>query len=239
MQPKISIQNVYYAYADETEVLRNVSLDILPNEVFVLFGPSRSGKSTLLRLLNRLSDLLVGGRFQGTILFNGQNIFERSVNVFDLRRRVSMVFAVPTPLPGSIRDNLTYGLKMAGLRGQAPLVAYLFFRLAMPIIIALIALVYLFLIAAYEYPPLIKIGLALVAGYLGFYLPNMLVENLVQRRQTSIKNAFPGAETARRVTRAPRRWGRGRGRRRRRRGRRGRRAGGRRGRRPVPRDRGP
>jgi tight adherence protein C len=88
-----------------------------------------------------------------------------------------------------VRDKL----KMAGLRGQAPLVAYLFFRLAMPIIIALIALVYLFIIAAYEYPPLIKVGLALVAGYLGFYLPNMFVENLVQRRQTSIKNAFPDA----------------------------------------------
>jgi tight adherence protein C len=88
-----------------------------------------------------------------------------------------------------VRDKL----KMAGLRGQAPLVAYLFFRLAMPIIIAVIALVYLFLIAAYEYPPPIKVGLALVAGYLGFYLPNMFIENLVQRRQTSIKNSFPDA----------------------------------------------
>jgi tight adherence protein C len=88
-----------------------------------------------------------------------------------------------------VRDKL----KMAGLRGQAPLVAYLFFRLAMPIIIAVIALVYLFLIAAYEYPPPIKVGLALVAGYLGFYLPNMFIGNLVQRRQTSIKNAFPDA----------------------------------------------
>ena len=88
-----------------------------------------------------------------------------------------------------VRDKL----KMAGLRGQAPLVAYLFFRLAMPIIIAVIALVYLFLIAAYEYPPPIKVGLALVAGYLGFHLPNMFIENLVQRRQTSIKNSFPDA----------------------------------------------
>ena len=62
-----------------------------------------------------------------------------------------------------------------------------------PIIIAVIALVYQFLIAAYEYPPPIKVGLALVAGYLGFYLPNMFIENLVQRRQTSIKNSFPDA----------------------------------------------
>jgi tight adherence protein C len=63
----------------------------------------------------------------------------------------------------------------------------------MPIIIAVIALVYLFLIAAYEHPPLIEIGLALVAGYLGLYLPNLSVANLVQWRQTSIKNAFPDA----------------------------------------------
>lgn len=119
MQPKLSLQSVYYTYADETEALRNVSLDIRPNEVFVLFGPSRSGKSTLLRLLNRLSDLHEGSRFQGTVQFNGRDIFDRSVNVFDLRRRISMVFAVPTPLPGSIRANLTYGLKMAGLRDPA------------------------------------------------------------------------------------------------------------------------
>ncbi len=119
MQPKLSLQNVFFTYADETEALRNVSLDILPNEVFVLFGPSRSGKSTLMRLLNRLSDLTEGARFQGTIEFDGQNIFDRSVDVFDLRRRISMVFAVPTPLPGSIRDNLVYGLKMAGQRDSS------------------------------------------------------------------------------------------------------------------------
>ena len=123
MQPKISLQNVFFTYADETEALRDVSLDILPNEVFVLFGPSRSGKSTLMRLLNRLSDLTEDARFQGTITFNGWNIFDKSVNVFDLRRQVSMVFAVPTPLPGSIRDNLTYGLKMAGQRDSALLAA--------------------------------------------------------------------------------------------------------------------
>jgi tight adherence protein C len=88
-----------------------------------------------------------------------------------------------------VRDKL----KMAGLRGQAPLVAYMFFRVAMPAIIAIAALVYLFLIENYPFPPLVKIGLAVGAGYLGFYMPNMFVENLVQRRQTSIKNAFPDA----------------------------------------------
>lgn len=116
MQPKISIQNLFFTYADGTEALRNISFDIYDNEVFTLFGPARSGKTTLLRLLNRLSDLIENSRSQGTILVDGQDIFDRSVNVTELRRRISMVFAIPTPLPGSIRDNLTYGLKMAGMR---------------------------------------------------------------------------------------------------------------------------
>lgn len=86
-----------------------------------------------------------------------------------------------------VRDKL----KMAGLRGQAPLVTYMFFRVAMPAIIAVIALLYLFVIADYDYPVLVKIGLAIGAAYIGFYVPNMFIENLVQRRQTSIKNSFP------------------------------------------------
>ena len=116
---KISIQNLYFTYSDGTEALRNVSLDIRPNELFVLFGPSRGGKTTLLRLLNRLSDLLEDTRRQGTIFFNEQDIFRPGTNVIELRRRISMVFAIPTPLPGSIYDNLAYGLKMAGIRQRA------------------------------------------------------------------------------------------------------------------------
>jgi phosphate transport system ATP-binding protein len=116
-QPVISVQNVFYTFSsDNVEALRNVSMDIYPNEIFVLFGPARSGKSTLLRLFNRLSDLLDQGEYQGTILFNGRDVFERGTDVADLRRRIGMVFAVPTPLPGSIRDNLTYGPRMAGIR---------------------------------------------------------------------------------------------------------------------------
>ena len=98
---KITIQDIYFTYRDGTEALRNISLDIYDHEIFVLFGPSRSGKTTLLRLLNRLSDLFEGATARGTILFDGQNIFDHRVNVADLRRRISMVFAVPTPLPGS------------------------------------------------------------------------------------------------------------------------------------------
>lgn len=121
MTPIISLQNVFFTYADETEALRNISLDVQLHEIFVLFGPSRSGKSSLLRLLNRLSDLQEGARFQGVIQFDGQDIFDHAVDVFDLRRRISMVFAVPTPLPGTIRENLIYGPKMAGIRDQSVL----------------------------------------------------------------------------------------------------------------------
>ena len=119
MTPKITIRNVFLTYPDGTEALSNVSLDISSNQVYVLFGPARSGKSTLLRLLNRLSDLTEGINFQGSILVDGEDIFDRRVNVTDLRRRLSMVFAVPTPLPGTVKDNLTYGLRMAGMRDQA------------------------------------------------------------------------------------------------------------------------
>ncbi len=118
-EPKISIRDLSFTYADGTQALQNISLDIFPNEILVLLGPSRSGKSTLLRLLNRLSDLSRNTSREGSILFNNQDIFDRGIDVINLRRRISMVFALPTPLPGTIYDNLTYGLKMAGIRDKA------------------------------------------------------------------------------------------------------------------------
>ncbi len=88
-----------------------------------------------------------------------------------------------------VRDKL----KMAGLRGQAPLVAYMFFRLAMPVIVTIAALIYLFLIAQLDHPPIVKIGIALVVGYVGFYLPNVFVQNQITKRQQSISAGFPDA----------------------------------------------
>lgn len=116
--PKLAVQNLFFTYADETEALRNINLEAQENELLVLFGPARSGKTTLLRLLNRLSDLIEGTRRQGSIRFNGRDIYAPGTDVIDLRRRISMVFAIPTPLPGSIYDNLTYGLRMAGIREE-------------------------------------------------------------------------------------------------------------------------
>jgi tight adherence protein C len=90
-------------------------------------------------------------------------------------------------------DELRDKLKQAGLRGQAPMIAYMFFRIAVPIIVALGGLIYMFFIADYDYAPIVKIGVALGAGYIGYFLPNMFIENQVQRRQQSIKEAFPDA----------------------------------------------
>lgn len=90
-------------------------------------------------------------------------------------------------------EEIREKLKMAGLRGQAPLVAYMFFRVAMPIIVFVAALFYVFFVAALDYPPLINLMIAMGAGFLGYYLPNVFIENLAQKRQQSIKLAFPDA----------------------------------------------
>lgn len=118
IQPKIALQDVNFTYSDGTQALKNITMDVRPNEILVLFGPARSGKTTLLRLLNRLSDLIEGAIVSGTTLFNDRSIFDPAVHVATLRRQISMVFALPTPLPGTIRENLIYGLKMAGIRDE-------------------------------------------------------------------------------------------------------------------------
>jgi phosphate transport system ATP-binding protein len=109
---KIIIENLSIQYADGTESLRNISLGIREKAVTVLFGPAGGGKSTLLRCLNRLND---------RILIDGQNILDPSVDVIALRRKVGMVFARPVVLPMSIRENLTYGLQMAGEKRRVKL----------------------------------------------------------------------------------------------------------------------
>ncbi|HEX7076317.1 MAG TPA: type II secretion system F family protein [Hyphomicrobiaceae bacterium] len=91
-------------------------------------------------------------------------------------------------------DELKAKLKMAGLRGQAPLVTYMFFRVVVPVILTILALFYMFVVLTnLSYPPVVKIAIALGVGIGGFYLPNMMLENMIQRRQQSIKEAFPDA----------------------------------------------
>ncbi len=111
---KILIENLSLQYSDGTESLRNVSMAIPANQITVLFGPAGGGKSTLLRCLNRLNDLTEVRASTGKILIDGVNILDPKTDVIALRRKVGMVFARPVALPMSIRQNLTYGLELAG-----------------------------------------------------------------------------------------------------------------------------
>jgi phosphate transport system ATP-binding protein len=115
---KISIQNVSLRYSDGTESLQNINLEIPENQITVLFGPSGGGKSSLLRLLNRLNDLADVSSVEGKIFLDGENILTPSTDVIALRRKVGMVFARPVVLPLSIFENLSYGLEVAGERSS-------------------------------------------------------------------------------------------------------------------------
>jgi len=123
--PKIRIENVSYSY-DGKLALRDVTLDIPANAITVLFGPAGGGKTTLLRLINRLNDLIEGTRMSGRVLLDGKDIYAPGTDVVALRQRIGMVFALPLPLPGTVRENVLYGPKLAGLRNQARLDEILF-----------------------------------------------------------------------------------------------------------------
>ena len=118
--PKIRIENLTYAYGD-TVALRDVTLDVPANAVTVVFGPAGGGKTTLLRLINRLNDRVEGTRMSGRILLDGQDIYAPGVDVIALRRRVGMVFALPLPLPGTVRENVEVGPRLAGVTDRARL----------------------------------------------------------------------------------------------------------------------
>ena len=118
MIDKIQIENLTIKYSDGTESLRSISLVIPEKSISVLFGPAGGGKSTLLRVLNRLNYLADVTRMEGRVLLDGENILDPDLDVIALRRKVGMVFARPVVLPFSIRQNLTYGLELAGERNQ-------------------------------------------------------------------------------------------------------------------------
>lgn len=103
--------NLFYG---EKQALYGVNLSIPKNRVTAFIGPSGCGKSTLLRTFNRMNDLVDGCRVEGEILLEGRNIFDRSVDITDLRRQVGMVFQKPNPFPKSIYENVAYGLRLQG-----------------------------------------------------------------------------------------------------------------------------
>jgi phosphate transport system ATP-binding protein len=119
--PKIIIQHLCLTYPTGTESLKDINLNIPANAITVIFGPAGGGKSSLLRCLNRLNDLVEVKTVSGKILLDGENILDPKTDVIALRRRVGMVFARPVVLPMSIRQNLTYGLELANEKRRSRL----------------------------------------------------------------------------------------------------------------------
>jgi phosphate transport system ATP-binding protein len=117
---KISIKNLNFYY-NKNEVIKALSLEVKANEILSVFGPANSGTTTLLRTMNRMTDLISGARMEGEVFLDGKNIHSTDVNITELRRKVGMVFEIPTPLPMSIFDNIAYGPRLSGIKNKASL----------------------------------------------------------------------------------------------------------------------
>ena len=114
---KIEIKNMNFFF-EQKQVIHDLNLNINANEIFSVFGPAGSGITTLMRSLNRLTELIPTARFEGEILLDGKSIYDEDVNLTELRRKVGMVFDVPTPLPLSIFDNIAYGPRLKGEKNK-------------------------------------------------------------------------------------------------------------------------
>lgn len=119
---KITIKDLSLNYSDGTESLKNITMGIPKNSITVIFGPAGGGKSSLLRVLNRLNDLADVKSIEGQVEMDGINLLDPKLDVISLRRRVGMVFARPVVLPMSIKENLTYGLEVAGQKDDDKLI---------------------------------------------------------------------------------------------------------------------
>ena len=116
----IEVRNLNFFYGP-TQALHDINLVMREKEVTAFIGPSGCGKSTLLRCINRMNDLIDTARGEGEIRINGVNIYDRDIDVIELRKRVGMVFQKSNPFPMSIYDNITYGLKIQGRRKKRDL----------------------------------------------------------------------------------------------------------------------
>ena len=110
-------ENLDFHYG-KFQALQGVTMDIRRHEITALIGPSGCGKSTFLRCLNRMNDLIPGTKVDGTLLFQGQDLYSSDVDAVDVRRRIGMVFQKPNPFPKSIKDNIGFGLKVNGMKAN-------------------------------------------------------------------------------------------------------------------------
>jgi phosphate transport system ATP-binding protein len=113
-KPVFKVDHLDFFYG-ESQALKGISMDILPQQVTALIGPSGCGKSTFLRCLNRMNDTIPGTRVEGQILLNGKDIYAPEVDLAFLRQQVGMVFQKPNPFPQTIYDNIAFGPRVLGL----------------------------------------------------------------------------------------------------------------------------
>ncbi len=110
--------NLWY---DKTQALKNVNITIPEKSITAFIGPSGCGKSTFLKTLNRMNDLIPSVKITGEVCYNGQNIYDNTVDVNELRREIGMVFQKPNPFPMSIYDNIAYGPRTHGIKSKVKL----------------------------------------------------------------------------------------------------------------------
>lgn len=114
---KIEVENLNLHYGSN-HALKNVNMKIRENAITAFIGPSGCGKSTFLKCINRMNDLVDSARIEGTILLDGENIYDKGVDTTLLRKKVGMVFQQPNPFPMSIYDNIAYGPRIHGIKNK-------------------------------------------------------------------------------------------------------------------------
>ncbi len=119
-EPIISVRNLCLWYGKQ-QALKNINIDIPEHAITALIGPSGCGKSTFLKTLDRMNDLVPGVKITGDVRYRGEDIFDKTVDVSELRREIGMVFQKPNPFPMSIYDNVAYGPRTHGVRNRAKL----------------------------------------------------------------------------------------------------------------------
>ena len=120
MKPIITVKDLCLWYG-KSQALKNINMEIPENSITALIGPSGCGKSTFLKTLNRMNDLIPDVKITGEVIYNGENIYDSSVDVNELRKNIGMVFQKPNPFPMSIYDNIAYGPRTHGIRSKAKL----------------------------------------------------------------------------------------------------------------------
>jgi phosphate transport system ATP-binding protein len=118
---ELEVKNLDFYYSGNIHALKKINFQVRKNSVTALIGPSGCGKTTLLRCFNRMHDLYPKHRYEGQILFQGNDILSKDTDHINLRSRIGMVFQKPTPFPMSIFDNIAYGLKLKGITKRAEL----------------------------------------------------------------------------------------------------------------------